>query len=152
MDKSHKAIQDLIRCRGESWGFVKIGMLVEVSGDMGTIVGINGSANLDVVFANQLKYGTQKYNCHPTCEVKYFAADGSVLADYSKKGPTLEQKHPPKLFPSSTCVGCGCTDENACITARGGPCSWLKVNRKTGLGVCSCCLKHINHDLSQEVK
>ena len=123
MDKLHKAIQDLVRCRGESWGFVKIGMLVEVSGDIGTIVGIS--------------------------EVKYFAANGSVLADYSKQGPTLEQEQPPQLFPSSTCVGCGCTDEKACITARGGPCSWLKVNRKTGLGVCSCCLTHIQHDLSQ---
>ena len=38
--------------------FAFIGRMVEVDGDIGTIVGFNSSANLDVVFANKLKYGT----------------------------------------------------------------------------------------------
>jgi mevalonate kinase len=34
-------------------------MNVEVDGDIGTIVGMNSSANLNVKFANQLLYWTQ---------------------------------------------------------------------------------------------
>lgn len=86
MAKLHKAIETLVRCRGEYFSFVKIGMMVEMGGDLGTIVGVNDSANLDVVFANQLKYGKHKYNCHPTCEIKYFDKDGNVIADYSEEG------------------------------------------------------------------
>ncbi|MBK5144680.1 hypothetical protein I2494_13305 [Budviciaceae bacterium BWR-B9] len=86
MAKLHKAIETLVRCRGEYFSFVKIGMMVEVYGDLGTIVGVNDSANLDVVFTNQLKHGKHKYNCHPTCEIKYFDAEDEVIADYSDKG------------------------------------------------------------------
>lgn len=82
MTKAKQFIKDMIRCRGID--FAQLGMLVEVYGDLGTIVGINGSANLDVVFANQLKYGKHKHNCHPTCEVKYFDKAGNVIADYTK--------------------------------------------------------------------
>jgi len=90
MSKDKQFIADMIRCRGID--FARIGMMVEVYGDLGTIVGMNGSANLDVVFTNQLKYGKYKHNCHPTCEVKYFNADGEVIAEYTSK-PVKEQPH-----------------------------------------------------------
>lgn len=82
MSKDKQFIKDMIHCRGID--FARLGMMVEVYGDLGTIVGMNGSANLDVVFTNQLKYGKHKHNCHPTCEVKYFDAEGKVIADYTK--------------------------------------------------------------------
>lgn len=40
----------------------------------------------------------------------------------------------------ASCIGCGCTDERACIDKISGtPCSWLRVDRTAGIGVCSCC-------------
>lgn len=81
MSKQQQFIESMKRCRGID--FARIGMMVEVYGELGTIVGMNGSANLDVVFANQLKYGKHKHNCHPTCEVRYFDNNGKVIADYT---------------------------------------------------------------------
>jgi len=65
--------------------WVRLGMMVEAYGDLGTIVGMNGSANLDVVFVNQLKMGKHKHNCHPWCETRYFDAEGRVIRDYTEK-------------------------------------------------------------------
>lgn len=76
-------VDDMIRCRGMDW--VRLGMMVESYGDLGTIVGMNGSANLDVVFVNQLKMGKRKHNCHPWCETRYFDAQGRVIRDYTEK-------------------------------------------------------------------
>ena len=81
LSKSKQFEADIERCRGIK--FAKLGMMVEVSGDIGTIQGLNGSANLDVVFANQLKYGKHKHNCHPMYQVKYFDNNGKVVADYT---------------------------------------------------------------------
>lgn len=40
----------------------------------------------------------------------------------------------------ATCIGCGCTDSNACFDEiEGEPCHWKRVDRKTNLGVCSSC-------------
>ncbi|MEX3174094.1 hypothetical protein AB4M04_18660 [Serratia quinivorans] len=39
----------------------------------------------------------------------------------------------------ATCVGCSCTDGHACLDENSKPCSWFKVNRETGMGVCSSC-------------
>ncbi len=50
------------------------------------------------------------------------------------------------------CVGCGCTDGHACVDEYRTPCHWLKVNRKTGLGVCSSCPTFIGHPLTTEGK
>jgi hypothetical protein len=49
---------------------------------MGTIEGMNSSANLNVRFTNQLKYGKHLHNCHPTWNVKYFDAEGKVIAHF----------------------------------------------------------------------
>lgn len=35
----------------------------------------------------------------------------------------------------TTCIGCGCDDLHACDAG----CSWLRVDRDTGIGVCSEC-------------
>ena len=65
--------------------FARIGMMVEVSGDIGTIKGMNHSRNLDVVFANALKHGKGKHNCHPTWDILYFGKDGEIVKDYRNK-------------------------------------------------------------------
>lgn len=36
------------------------------------------------------------------------------------------------------CIGCGCTDHNACVVD-GEACHWLAVDPVMGIGVCSCC-------------
>ena len=84
--KSKKAAQfkaDMLRCRGIE--FAELGMMVEVDGDIGTIEGINGSANLDVRFTNQLKHGKQLHNCHPAWRIKYFDKNGVVIAHFDDK-------------------------------------------------------------------
>lgn len=81
VSKAKQFEEDMDRTRGIT--FAKLGMMVEVDGDIGTIAGMNGSANLDVVFANQLKYGKQKHNCHPMYQIKYFDNNGKVVADYT---------------------------------------------------------------------
>jgi len=40
----------------------------------------------------------------------------------------------------AVCISCGCDDMNACCDEEtNGPCSWLVVDRRAGLGVCSAC-------------
>jgi hypothetical protein len=39
----------------------------------------------------------------------------------------------------ATCIGCGCDDLHACEDALFSPCSWLRVDYKSGVGVCSEC-------------
>ncbi|EBR8157154.1 hypothetical protein DPY64_10605 [Salmonella enterica subsp. enterica serovar Newport] len=51
---------------------------------------------------------------------------------------------------SATCVGCGCTDNNACMNEYRETCYWLKVNRQTGLGVCSFCPEFLSHPLTDD--
>ena len=78
--KAEQFQEELIRRRGIE--FARLGMMVEVNGDMGTIEGINGSANLDVRFTNQLKHGEHLHNCHPTWTVKYFDEEGATIAHF----------------------------------------------------------------------
>lgn len=82
ISKADQFIADMKRCRGID--FARIGMQVEVAGHIGTIVGMNSSANLDVRFVNELKFGKGVSNCHPTWETRYFDADGNVIADYRR--------------------------------------------------------------------
>jgi hypothetical protein len=35
----------------------------------------------------------------------------------------------------SYCIGCGCNDDYGCDVG----CSWIRLDRETGLGVCSEC-------------
>lgn len=78
--KADLFIEEMIRCRGIE--FARIGMAVEVDGDMATIVGMNSNANLNVQYTNQLKHGKRVHNCHPTWRTKYFGADGEVIAQF----------------------------------------------------------------------
>ncbi|GKW29484.1 hypothetical protein AB6D34_18250 [Pectobacterium brasiliense] len=47
----------------------------------------------------------------------------------------------------TTCVGCGCDDNHACVNEYHEVCHWLRVNRNTGLGVCSQCAEFIDADI-----
>lgn len=78
--KSKQFIDDMIRCRG--MGFVWLGMKVEVSGEIGTINGMNSGSNLDVRFANELEFGKGVQNCYPQWDIRYFDEDNKVIADY----------------------------------------------------------------------
>lgn len=80
--KAQQFQEDMIRCRGIE--FARLGMMVDVNGDMGTIQGMNGSANLDVLFTNQLKHGKRNHNCHPTWNVKYFDESGTLIAHFAE--------------------------------------------------------------------
>lgn len=73
-------IADMKRLRGID--FARIGMMVNIDGQVGTIVGMNDSANIDVVFANQLANGKHKHNCHPTNNVTYFSASGEIVSQF----------------------------------------------------------------------
>jgi hypothetical protein len=49
-----------------------------------------------------------------------------------------------KNEPVVQCIGCGCTDYQACINEISGEaCFWLRVDRQKGDGVCSECLAHV---------
>lgn len=73
-------MEDMQRCRGID--FARIGMMVEVEGHPGTITGMDSSANLEVQFANRLKFGRRTGSCHPTYRIKYFDKNGKVLREY----------------------------------------------------------------------
>ena len=82
MTKKQQFIADIKRCRGID--FAQIGQMVEVGGDIGTIKGLNDSGNLDIVFANTLKYGIHKHNCHPTWDIKYYDKYGEVIRSFGR--------------------------------------------------------------------
>ncbi|WP_219729122.1 hypothetical protein [Pectobacterium odoriferum] len=52
-----------------------------------------------------------------------------------------------KIVTIATCIGCGCTDNHACVNEYHEACHWLRVNRNTGLGVCSQCAEFIDADI-----
>ena len=40
----------------------------------------------------------------------------------------------------AVCIGCGCDDLHACWDDdASAPCTWLRLDRTAGLGVCSAC-------------
>lgn len=80
MTMQERFIEDMKRCR--HMDFPRLGMMVEVSGQIGTIKGMNSSANLDIIFANQQKMGAYEHNCHPTWDIKYFDTDGELIVAY----------------------------------------------------------------------
>lgn len=82
LSKSDRFVADMVRCRGIE--FARLGMMVEVDGDAGTIEGMNSSGNLNVRYCNALKYGKHLHNCHPTWNVKYFDAAGVLIAHFDE--------------------------------------------------------------------
>ncbi len=46
----------------------------------------------------------------------------------------------PRRAPIAHCIECGCHDAAACWDeAVNQPCSWIRLNARAGLGVCSAC-------------
>jgi ParB/RepB/Spo0J family partition protein len=69
---------------------------------------------------------------------------GAVVGMYERTciGPRAcfdELYNPPAKEPLATCIGCGCDDDHACE----GGCTWLRVDRQSGKGVCSSCPDHV---------
>jgi len=62
--------------------FAHCGMMVEVGGEKGWIVGHNSSANLDVLFDKDSKYGEQVLNCHPNYKIKYFDEKDNLIKSF----------------------------------------------------------------------
>lgn len=87
LTKAQTFQDEMQRLRGIDFAF--IGMQIEMDGDIGTIVGMNVRANLDVTFANQAKYGKHKHNVHPTWRMKYFDATGALIAHFGDEGCIL---------------------------------------------------------------
>lgn len=56
--------------------FLKIGMKVEVGGNMGFIIGEDCYCNLMVDFNGTIKYRSTKAN------IKYFDKNGNIIAEY----------------------------------------------------------------------
>lgn len=90
--KEQRFQEDMNRCCGIE--FARLGMMVEVDGDMGTIQGMNCSANLDVLFTNQLKHGKKSRNCHPTWNVKYFDESGALIAHFAENECVFRPERP----------------------------------------------------------
>lgn len=82
MSKQQKFIDEVIKCRGEKLGFVKLGMKVEMDGEQGTITGINHSGNFNVKFSNELKFGKKSVSCHPTYKMRYFDENNNLIASF----------------------------------------------------------------------
>lgn len=77
-----------------------------------------------------------------------------TAARSQKSGIRKESMQPATthLTPrEAVCIGCGCSDNNACVTTvtldtpssglQG--CFWVKVDYAAGIGVCSECVEHI---------
>ena len=54
---------------------IKKGMVCEVAGRKGTVIGGNQSCNFNVLFDGDKK----PMNCHPSYRMKIFSADGEVI-------------------------------------------------------------------------
>lgn len=61
--------------------FAYCGMVVEVDGKKGIIVGHNSSANLNVWFTEG-KYKDQVMNCHPNWKITYFKPNGEIIKQF----------------------------------------------------------------------
>ena len=61
-------------------GFAYQGMVIDVSGRKGWIVGNNSSLNLDVLFEGE----TYASNCHPTWETTYYDNKMNIVKDFKK--------------------------------------------------------------------
>lgn len=62
--------------------FARCGMMVEVDGEKGWIVGHNSSANLNILFDKSSKYGEQVLNCHPNYKIKYFNDQNNLIKSF----------------------------------------------------------------------
>jgi len=54
--------------------------------------------------------------------------------------PSARLRRTARVVTVATCIGCGCTDDRACP----GGCSWIIVERTSGIGVCTRCSAHLD--------
>ena len=70
---------------------------------------------------------------------------GFVRTAIESETPTYNSPSGRSMFDIATCVNCGCDDLNACTDSETlQPCSWLRVDRLAGQGVCSACPDAVN--------
>lgn len=62
--------------------FAYCGMVVDVEGEKGLIVGHNSSANLDILFTEG-RYSGQTLNCHPNWKMTYYNSKGEVIKSFN---------------------------------------------------------------------
>ncbi len=62
-----------------------------------------------------------------------------------------KRKEHTRTRSGTICIGCGCTDNHACVNEWHEPCHWLKVDHRAGLGVCSACPSFLNHPLTHSM-
>lgn len=73
------------------------------------------------------------------------------LPSFNCAGDVVFRHHQPEAEPIATCIGCGCTDDHACVTAPTldalatelQACFWVKVDRGLKIGVCSECVEKV---------
>lgn len=68
-------------CKNRNIEFAYQGMIVDVAGKKGWIVGSNSHMNLDVLFEGS----THISNCHPTWETTYYDKQMNVIKDFKIK-------------------------------------------------------------------
>lgn len=61
--------------------FAYCGMVVDVDGDKGLIVGHNSSANLDILFTDG-KHKGHTFNCHPNWKMTYYNSNGEIIKSF----------------------------------------------------------------------
>lgn len=72
------------------------------------------------------------------------ALDGDPLVRWKDSVLEVMLRHQSDTSVS-TCIGCGCDNFHACFDKKAGhACSWLRVDRAAGRGVCSCCEHALN--------
>lgn len=89
--KAKQFVEDMIRVRNIE--FARLGMKVEVNGELGTIEGMNQSGNLAVRFSSEHKH-SGLHNCHPTWRVKYFDEEGALIAHFDDDKCLLRPERP----------------------------------------------------------
>lgn len=62
--------------------FLQMGMIVDVEGKLGWVIGSNSSCNLDVMFEGE-EYPYS--NCHPHWETTYYDDKMNVIKDFKRK-------------------------------------------------------------------
>lgn len=74
------SIEAVRQSRRMPW--LKTGMIVEVAGRRGKIVGGNSHCNLNVRYDGESR--RRKHNCHPTWQTIYYDDQGNIIADYTQ--------------------------------------------------------------------
>lgn len=80
---AHTSIEFIKNARYRNIEFAYCGMVVEVDGAKGLIIGHNDSANLDILFTEGKNKG-QTLNCHPNWMMTYFNKKGEIIKEFKE--------------------------------------------------------------------